>query len=246
MLPKSGVPMPTILLLQVGHTYESVAQTRGDYDAWFTRALAVPGLRVESVPIYQGAQVPDHWDYAGVVVTGSFAMVTDHAPWSEACAAYLRSAFVRNLPILGVCYGHQLLAYALGGEVANNPQGRHAGTAHISTTHAARTDALFGALPEALVVQVSHLQHVARLPEQAVHLAYADGDPHQAFRVGERAWGVQFHPEFDAFVARSYIEIRRPIIEGEGVDVDALLAAVEDSDHGARLLARFAEIASCA
>jgi GMP synthase (glutamine-hydrolysing) len=234
--------MQAILFLQVGHTYENIARIRGDYDTWFRAALAHPRLGFEAVPIHLGAEVPAGLDYAAVVVSGSFAMVTDRAPWSEACAEYLRRAHAGGLPILGVCYGHQLLAHALGGEVVLNPQGRHAGTAHVHTTPAAREDALFGVLPDELTMQVSHMQHVARLPEAAVLLAYADGDPHQAFRIGERAWGVQFHPEFDAFVSRGYIETRRPIIAAEGTDVDALLARVEDSDHGPRLLARFAAL----
>jgi GMP synthase (glutamine-hydrolysing) len=236
--------MQRILFLQVGHTYEHIARERGDYDAWFRAGLAHPRLGFESVPIHAGAGLPGTFDYAAVVVSGSFAMVTDRAPWSEDTALYLREAHGQGLPILGVCYGHQLLAHALGGEVVVNPSGRHAGTAHVHTTPAARTDALFGVLPAELTVQVSHLQHVARLPPEAVLLAFAEGDPHQAFRVGERAWGVQFHPEFDASVSRSYIETRRAIISADGTDVDALLARIEDSDHGKRLLARFAELAA--
>lgn len=234
--------MQRILFLQVGHTYEHIARVRGDYDAWFRAALAHPRLDFAPVAIHAGAALPGGFDYAAVVVSGSFAMVTDRAPWSEATAAYLREAHARGMPILGVCYGHQLLAHALGGEVVVNPSGRHAGTAHVHTTQAARGDALFGALPSELTVQVSHLQHVARLPEGAVLLAWAEGDPHQAFRIGQRAWGVQFHPEFDASVSRGYIETRRELIRAEGIDVDALLARLEDSDHGARLLARFAEL----
>jgi GMP synthase (glutamine-hydrolysing) len=238
--------MKTILFLQVGHTFESIASVRGDYDAWFREGLRAPGLGFEAVPIHLGAAVPTRFDYAAVVVSGSFAMVTDRAPWSEACADYLREAHRRQLPVLGVCYGHQLLAYALGGEVQNNPRGRHAGTAHIRTTDAAQHDALFQPLPRELTMQVSHLQHVSRLPEGAVLLGAAERDPHQAFRLGATSWGVQFHPEFDASVSRGYIEARRPTIAAEGTDVDGLLARVEESDHGPRLLARFAALVAAA
>ena len=177
-----------------------------------------------------------------MVVTGSFAMVTNHEAWSVATAAYMRQAVQQAIPTLGVCYGHQLLAEAFGGEVADNPLGRQAGTITVTLTEAAQGDPLFAGLPEQLRVQVSHRQSVLKLPAQATLLGSGLGDPHQAFRLGEFAWGVQFHPEFDAAVARAYIEQRREIFVADGKDPDALIAAVEDSDHGARLLARFARL----
>jgi len=168
--------------------------------------------------------------------------VTDREPWSEASAAYLRAAAESGVPILGVCYGHQLLAHAFGGEVGFNPAGRHAGTAEVTTTAAAREDALLSALPERLVVQVSHSQRVLALPAGALLLAHTERDPFHAFRLGDRTWAVQFHPEFDHEVSRRYIELRREKIVSEGLDPDALIAGVRESDHGARLLARFAEL----
>jgi GMP synthase (glutamine-hydrolysing) len=136
-----------------------------------------------------------------------------------------------------------LLAHAFGGEVGYNPRGRHAGTAQVTTTAEARSDALFSVLPEQLLVQVSHSQSVLSLPEGALLLAHTARDPFHAFRLGERTWAVQFHPEFDQEVSRRYIALRRDKILAEGLDPDALMAGVRESEHGARLLARFAEIA---
>jgi GMP synthase (glutamine-hydrolysing) len=101
---------------------------------------------------------------------------------------------------------------------------------------------LFSGLPSTLRVQVSHRQSVLSLPENSTLLASCPGDPHHAYRIGELAWGVQFHPEFDGWMARSYIEQRRAIFEAEGRDPDALMAAVEDSEHGEQVLARFARL----
>lgn len=231
-----------LLFLQVGHTFEEIARERGDYDVWFKRALAGTDDDFVTLRVFDGAPLPSDFGYRGIVVSGSWSMVTDREPWSEASARYLKSAAQAGLPILGVCYGHQLLAHAFGGEVGYNPFGRHAGTAEVITTEAARSDALFSVLPEKLIVQVSHSQRVLTLPEGALLLAHTARDPFHAFRLGDRTWAVQFHPEFDHEVSRRYIELRRERILSEGLDPDALIAGVRVSDHGAQLLTRFAEI----
>ncbi|MGD8862946.1 MAG: hypothetical protein PVI30_23230, partial [Myxococcales bacterium] len=90
---------------------------------------------------------------------------------------------------------------------------------------------------------VSHLESVLELPDGATRLATTARDPNHAFALGERTWAVQFHPEFDADIVRGYIEARRDTIAAEGLDPDALQAAARDTDHGKRLLRRFAHLA---
>jgi GMP synthase (glutamine-hydrolysing) len=234
--------MPRVLLLQVGHTFEEVAQERGDYDRWFRHGLGLAEDELEVVRVFAGQPLPHGWDHDGIVVTGSWSMVTDREPWSEACGEYLREAVQRQRSVLGVCYGHQLLAHALGGTVGYNPRGRHAGTEHVSLTEAAASDPLFGGFESPLVVQVSHSQSVLSLPAEAVLLAHCAIDPHHAFRIGANAWAVQFHPEFDGDVSRRYIEMRRATIQAEGLDPDALIANVQESLHGRLLLRKFVQL----
>jgi GMP synthase (glutamine-hydrolysing) len=231
-----------VLLLQVGHTFEEIARERGDYDSWFRDGLGLSESELEVVRVYASAPIPGSFDYDGVVVTGSWSMVTDREPWSEACGEYLREAVEQKLPVLGVCYGHQLLAHALGGLVGYNPNGRNAGTTQLALTPAAATDPLLGVFPNPMTVQVSHSQSVLTLPAEAVLLGHNARDPHAAFRIGDNAWGVQFHPEFSADVSRRYIQMRHPTILAEGLDPDAMIAAVQDSPHGGQLLARFREL----
>lgn len=235
--------MQKLLLLQVGHTFEEIAQERGDYDAWFQQALGRSDAEFRAVKVFAGEPLPTDFDYAGVVVTGSWSMVTDREPWSEATGEYLREASVRQRPILGVCYGHQLLVQAFGGTVGYSPSGRHAGSAELLLTEHAALDRLFGGLPPRLLVQVSHSQRVLSLPAGAILLGHCERDPYHVLRLGETTWGVQFHPEFDAEVSRRYIELRREKILAEGLDPDALLLGVRESDHGAQLLTRFARLA---
>ena len=231
------------LLLQVGHTYEEIARERGDYDHWFREGLGIDERELEVRRVFAGVPLPDHHDYDAVVVTGSWSMVTDREPWSEATGAYLAEAVSRELPVLAVCYGHQLLAHALGGQVGYNPSGRHAGSARVELTEAAADDPLFRDFASPLIVHVSHAQRVLDLPAEAVLLARCERDPYHAFRVGKCAWAVQFHPEFSAETARAYIRIRAATMQAEGLDPEALIAGVRETDDGRALLRRFRALA---
>jgi len=235
--------MKPLLVLKMGSTLAGIRARRGDYEDWIVGRMGVAPSRVRIARLPEGEAPPAPSEVAAVVLTGSSAMVSERAEWSEDAAAWLREAVAAGLPVLGICYGHQLLAHALGGRVAANPRGREIGTVEVEALPAAREDALLGALPERFPMQATHVEAVLALPAGARHLAASRGDPHQAFAVGERAWGVQFHPEFDADVIRSYLEARRELLAREGLDAAALLAAVRESAHGEALLRRFAELA---
>lgn len=233
--------MRPVLIVKTGTAAPS-ALRRGDFEQWITAGLGLEPTAVEVRRVDQGASLPSPREIAAAVVTGSSAMVTDAEPWSELTAAWLRDVVAGGTAVLGICYGHQLLAHALGGEVGQNPRGRCLGTIDVVLTPAARTDALFAELPEALHVAASHRQVVTRLPPDATLLAEASHDRHYALRVGSRAWSVQFHPEFDAETVRAYIGDRREQLIAEGLDPDALARNARDSDDGTRLLRRFAAI----
>jgi GMP synthase (glutamine-hydrolysing) len=91
-------------------------------------------------------------------------------------------------------------------------------------------------------VQLCHSQAVVRLPPEARGLATSDRDRHQAFAVGSNAWGVQFHPEFDAEVVRAYIRHHAEALSAEGQNPEKLLAATMDTPYGGRILERFATL----
>ena len=159
-------------------------------------------------------------------------MVTDHREWSERGAAWLKSVVSCCIPTLGVCYGHQLLAYALGGRVDYNPRGPEMGTTEISLLEPAFTDALLGGFPSTFKAHVCHAQSVLRLPPGAVRLAASTRDRNRAFRVDDCAWGVQFHPEFDADIMRAYAA--QDAVSGGNEVVEAPVSS--------QVLARFAQI----
>ncbi len=237
-----------LLIIKLGDTFGQIAATHGDFEHWVRAGLdkAGAGLPVAVVDprADNGAGLSRHASPAGVVVTGSHAMVTDREPWSEATARWLARLVADAIPVLGICYGHQLLAHALGGESGWHPRGDELGNAGIRLRSEAAGDALFAGFPRVFSAAVSHSQTVLRLPPGAVPLAENDFDPHHAFRVGACAWGVQFHPEFSADISRLYIDCTETALRAEGRDIAALRAGIKETPVAASVLPRFARIAA--
>jgi|TARA_Y100000031_G_scaffold153754_1_gene199706 GMP synthase (glutamine-hydrolysing) len=179
----------------------------------------------------------------GIVISGSAAFVTVEEAWNFVAAEYILQAHSRKIPILGVCYGHQLLAWTFKGRVDFHPSGREIGTTEIRLTAPGQNDRLLGNLPNPFLVQVSHLQSVSTLPDKAELLAENDFESIHAFRLGACTWGVQFHPEFDAQIMQAYLLERKEILQAEGLEPDALLRSVAPSPESGGLLKRFARIA---
>ncbi|QCO68644.1 glutamine amidotransferase [Luteimonas yindakuii] len=228
----------SFLILETGRPIASMRR-HGGFDHWIRVAAGLRASAVETVDAQTGDTLPDPGDRIGVLVTGSGAMVSDREPWSERAAQWLKAAVESGVPVFGICYGHQLLAHALGGEVADNPAGRGMGTVQVETTAGAADDPLFAGLPSPFGAQATHLQSVRQLPEGAQCLATAAHDPNYAFRFGNQAWGVQFHPEFSAMHMRGYIRARADVLRAEGTDPVALARAVSAAPHARNLLRRF-------
>jgi GMP synthase (glutamine-hydrolysing) len=166
-------------------------------------------------------------------------MVTDREAWSERCADWLRRAHAQQIPLLGICYGHQLLAHALGGRVDFHPQGREIGTVRLHCQLQAQDDPLFRGLPAQFLAQMSHLQSVLEAPPGSRALACSAHEAHAALHFGAHSWGLQFHPEFSVLHMRSYIQARADALRREGADPRALRAAVSATPWARRLLRRF-------
>ncbi|MFO7529216.1 MAG: glutamine amidotransferase [Marinobacter sp.] len=230
-----------VLILKTGTTYADIRARFGDFEDWFIRGLA-PELELTVMDVPHGEEPGDPSEWDGIVVTGSPAMVSDREDWSENAAAWLAKAVDAGVPVLGVCYGHQLLAHALGGVVGYHPKGRETGTRIVKSLPEAGQDSLFNSMPRRFRAQLTHKQSVLRLPPDAVLLGQSDSEPHQAFRVGECAWGVQFHPEFSDAIMRAYLEVQAPELDREGLDVQTLLNEVAPAPEASSLLQRFSEL----
>jgi GMP synthase (glutamine-hydrolysing) len=236
--------LPPICVLVTGETVAPMREKLGDFPRFFERALgdawtdgyAVVDARTEDV------SRRDFRPFSGVIVTGSPSSVTERAPWMLATEEALRSLVDGEHPLLGVCFGHQLLASALGGEVRKNPVGRRLGTHAVRRTRT--DDPLFAGLDEEFLVNVSHEDHVAIRPSRGsiAHLCETGHDDFHAFRAGERAWGVQFHPEFDDVIVRGYVEARRALLVQAGLDPEAIERSIAPTPAGPRILRNFVRV----
>jgi len=225
-----------------GETFPAISQQEGDFTDWIQAGLG-DGVKSFSTDVRSCPPLPEITSIAGVIVTGSQAMVSDREPWSERLAQWLRELVAQDVPVLGICYGHQLLAHAFGGEVGYHPSGIEIGTSDIRLTPGASDDPLFHTLPSQFSAQEVHRQSVLKLPQNARWLARGEFESHQAFRIGNYGWGVQFHPEFSATAMRGYITEMREVLREEGRNPDLLAANVRPSPQAHALLARFAGFA---
>lgn len=234
--------MKPLLIIKTGTTISSVAREHGDFENWIAAAAGLQEHQCLVSDVMRGAVLPQAEEVSGIVITGSAAMVTERLPWSEYTAGWLRSVVDTDMPILGICYGHQLLAHALGGLVDYRPQGREIGTTLATQTASAQNDPLFSGLPASFPIQVTHMQSVLQLPAGAEVLASNDLEAYQAVRFRESVWGVQFHPEFSSAVMLAYLEARAGKLLAEGKNVTALCGQVRATPEAEQLLINFARL----
>lgn len=185
-----------VAIIQFETPPANVMSQVGEQHHWF---IAATGLQPHEYLVIRpdlGETLPDPASLSAAILSGSWAMVTDHAEWSERSAAWIRSAMDHQLPLLGVCYGHQLMAYALGGKVGDNPRGWEGGAQQITRRAECAGDMLPCALPETFTAWLSHQQSVLQPPAGAQVLASSAMDPCQIIRYSPQAFSVQFHPEF--------------------------------------------------
>ncbi|WP_093375208.1 glutamine amidotransferase [Variovorax sp. OV329] len=239
-MQEASTPLPRpLLILKTGDTYEELRSPRGDFEHWVASGLgAAMPVRVIDARVAEQALPPAN-QISGVVVTGSHAMVSHREAWSERAAEWLGNLVREDeVPVLGICYGHQLLAHALGGQAGDHPVSMEIGTVQVEATAAAAHDPLFAAMPARFEAHVVHRQSALCLPPGAVRLAGNGFESNQAFRVGEQAWGVQFHPEFDEDAMRGYIDRQWASLENPQALRDRVCATPE----AARLLERFGNL----
>ncbi len=216
------------------------------------RWLPAAGLDLDQVHLHKGDPVPAELPegYAALVVMGGAMGVgdADRYPWITQELDLIRRTTQAGTPVLGVCLGAQLLAAANGGRVEKGAIGPEIGAGRVYLTDRAAGDPLLEDVPAIADVVQWHWDAVVELPPGATLLAGSPAYPHQAFRVGERAWGLQFHVETTPEMVAGWAANDAAALREAGVDpaeaehgAAALTAALEATWRPAAV--RFARIA---
>jgi len=208
-----------IAILETGTPPGDLAAKFGSYPSMFERLLAAPGR--EFTVIDATGPLPEPGGFDAYVITGSSAGAYDPLPWIEPLKALLRAERGRT-PMVGVCFGHQVMAEAFGGRVIKSPEGRVIGlqtydpAANAPWVHPARS----------FSIPASHGDQVVELPPDALWLAGNDFCPFAMLAYGEDAFSIQPHPEFEPAFAKALIEER-----WEAADAERNLKAIESLDR---------------
>lgn len=229
----------SLLLIQAGTPPDDIRAVTGDLPQWFLAALGQSPTAVQVVKVFEGESLPEPGQHRAAIITGSWSMVTDQHPWSEATASWIRQAVAQGVPLLGVCYGHQLMAHALGGTVGYHPGGREMGCIDIERLPVAEADPWLAECPLRFKAHLTHLQTVLRLPPGARALARSAHDPHQIVRYSPTAVSVQFHPEFTSDIQAACIGARAQVLRSEGLNPSAMLQELAPTPTPLALLRGF-------
>jgi GMP synthase (glutamine-hydrolysing) len=194
--------------------------------------LSEAGATVEVCRPYAGDPVPGRVEQDALLVLGGHmgAWDDERAPWLPAVRRLLSAAVEDRTPTLGVCLGAQLLAAATGGRVEVGAPGPEAGVVDVRWRPEGADDPVVSRLPQPFPGPNMHHDAVVELPPGSVWLGETSMYPHQAFRVGERAWGVQFHPEVSLPTFRAWADLDAQSLRQWGYDDAAVVGQLADRD----------------
>lgn len=215
--------LPTALVIQ-----HSPTEPPGRLREWLFEA----GVLSEVAEPYLDRELPPTLDgFAALVVLGGGMSVHDDviAPWLPRTRELLRAAVAAGLPTLGICLGAELLAEACGGRVTQGAEGPEIGPALVAKRDVAAADPLFGPVPFTPDVFQWHYDGVAVLPPGAVLLASSPRFPTQAFRLGDAAWGLQFHIETTPDMVRRWAKDDADQLVEYGIDASRVLARLDEA-----------------
>ena len=195
-------------ILQTGHTPDDLVKTSGDYPTMFARLLDGHGFTFRTWKVVDMEFPASINDADGWLLTGSRHGAYEDLPFIKPLENFVRDAYAKRVPLVGICFGHQIIAQALGGKVVKSDKGWAVGP----------QDYDFGG--EKLTLNAWHQDQVVEVPKDAQVVGCNDFCENAALVYGDRAYTVQAHPEFQDDFVDGLIKTR-----GKGLVPDPLMAA---------------------
>ena len=225
--------MSKIIILSAGPGLPEIVNEYGHSSDWIPNILSKYSIDFKVKKAYENDFGPiDGVD--GWIITGSKYSVYDDIAWIQNLQKHLINVFSTNKPVLGICFGHQLIAKALGGKVVKNHLGWELGSFQINLTDKGKNSSLFNGINELDYFYESHQDVVSKMPENATLLA-SNKKGNQSFKY-KNIYGVQFHPEFSFDITKKLIDVR--LRNGIKIDDDKLV----NCNSGEKILHNFIQI----
>jgi len=205
-------------ILQTDAVLEEFQPRYGDYPQMFARVLLAAAeqenveLELPVYPVYRGALPEATDDCDGYLITGSRQSVYDDLPWIPLLVEFLRRALADGVKIIGICFGHQLLAHFFGGSTGPAAGGWNVG---VHSARVIERESWMQPERQALHLLSSHKDQVTQLPVGARVILSSDSCPVAGFVIGQQVMTVQGHPEFTRDYAEELMRKRAPVIGDE-------------------------------
>jgi GMP synthase-like glutamine amidotransferase len=198
-----------LTIIQTGGVPAALADRFAPYPKMFETMFDATGqgFTYETVPVFEGAPLPDPSSLEAILITGSAAGVYDDYAWLDPLRAFIRDAYAQKTSILGICFGHQIMADALGGDVRKSEKGWGLGR---HTYAVQQRPSFMGNAPASLAVACSHQDQVIVPPAEAEVILASEFTPNAglAYKNGA-ALSFQPHPEFADDYTTALVELRR-------------------------------------
>ena len=226
--------MKKVVILSAGPGLPEIVKLYGHSSEWIPDLLSSNNLEFNVKNVYNNDKCSiddgDVW-----IITGSKYSVYDNVSWINNLVDFVKVLIKHKKPILGICFGHQVIAKSIGADVIKNPLGWELGSYRINLTDQGLNHKLFSGLKNNDIVYESHQDIVVSLPSDVSILADTEKSI-QSFQYNDNVFGVQFHPEFSWKVTRMLMDLR--IAKGITVDNNIL----EKSINSYKILNNFIDI----
>jgi len=222
-----------VQIIACGPGLKEISEIHGVSSEWVREMIKNEALEIEIVKAYLG-EFPSVSDNCAWIIMGSRYSAYDKMDWIENLKKNICLAVDNKIPILGICFGHQLLCSALGAEVSNNPEGWEIGSSKVSLTDKGVESPLFKDFDDSFYVYQSHHDVVSQLPPN-VDLLCSNKFGVQSVSFSDHVFGVQFHPEFSYSVMSAYFNARTKDLNEEDFQV-------LDINDGNRIVSNFINI----
>jgi len=195
-----------LLIISAGPGMDEIRNIYGHAIDWISSFLIHKSLDISINHIYKNESF-DYSDYDAWIITGSASSVTDNNQWILTLKDKIKYGYNNSIPMLGICFGHQIISSALGGKVEKNKRGWELGSFKINFNKKGKDSLLFKNVDFNDYFYFSHEDIVSKLPKDSIELA-SNNMGLQSYSINNKIYGVQFHPEFSVEIARKYLEVR--------------------------------------